>query len=471
MTATFPGVSAMSIPTRPTLRVYSMDNRGLTAEQIAVTFAMTSRSPDPFDHIAEQVSEQKAADFNNRWIVGYGHASVAEHAVLHLALENLSRLAADRVLDNRLASYTEKSSRYQVIAPHYFHIPDEIGHTAGILNTYRTTCDSLFATYLRITKSITDYLGANTLQHPDESDSAYRLRLRRRATDASRSVLPAATLTNLGLTANARTLERAISKLLSGDLAEVNEIGRRLRNASQPLAPTLVKYAQRNDWLAGQFRQQPPPPATAGDIPRIRILAHPDNPFRDLTIAILMRQYQDYRCAEETADRMSRTEQTAFISQTMAGSGRHDAPPREFEIPRYRIQFRFDYGALREFRRHRMQTCLTAPLTVGNGYATDPLIAEAGVADDFEQALVDADQAHHQLAAYHPATAQYLVTHAHYQTVVSDLSLRECYHLFRLRSSPAAHRSIREPVQAAMAAIENIHPGILQWLPEDSRRA
>ena len=55
-----------------------------------------------------------------------------------------------------------------------------------------------------------------------------------------------------------------------------------------------------------------------------------------------MRQYPDYRCAEETADRMSRTEQTEFISQVMAGSGRHDTPPREFEIPRYRIQFRFD---------------------------------------------------------------------------------------------------------------------------------
>lgn len=118
-----------------------------------------------------------------------------------------------------------------------------------------------------------------------------------------------------------------------------------------------------------------------------------------------------------------------------------------------------------------MQTCLTAPLIVDNGYATDPLIVEAGVANDFEQALVAADQAHHRLAACHPATAQYLVTHAHYQTVVSDLSLRECYHLFRLRSSPAAHRSIREPIQAAMAAIENIHTGILQWLPEDSRRA
>ena len=46
-------------------------------------------------------------------VVGYGHASVAEHAVLHMAVENISRLACDALEDNRLASYTEKSSRYR----------------------------------------------------------------------------------------------------------------------------------------------------------------------------------------------------------------------------------------------------------------------------------------------------------------------------------------------------------------------
>jgi len=79
----------------------------LTEEQIAVTFAMTSRSPEPFDEIARRVTEESAASFNERWVVGYGHASVAEHAVLHLAVENISRLACDTLEDNPLASYTE----------------------------------------------------------------------------------------------------------------------------------------------------------------------------------------------------------------------------------------------------------------------------------------------------------------------------------------------------------------------------
>ncbi len=96
-------------------RVYPLDAHDLSEEQIAVAFAMTSRRPEPFDEIAREVSQEKAADFHERWVLGYGHASVAEHAVLHLAAENISRLACDTLEDNRLASYTEKSSRYQVL--------------------------------------------------------------------------------------------------------------------------------------------------------------------------------------------------------------------------------------------------------------------------------------------------------------------------------------------------------------------
>ena len=59
-------------------RVYPLDARSLSEEQIAVAFAMTSRRPEPFDEIARQVSQETAAGFHERWVVGYGHASVAE---------------------------------------------------------------------------------------------------------------------------------------------------------------------------------------------------------------------------------------------------------------------------------------------------------------------------------------------------------------------------------------------------------
>ena len=91
-----------------------------------MVFAMTSRRPEPFDEIALEVSKERAAGFHERWVLGYGHASVAEHAVLHLAVENVSRLACDTLEDNRLASYTEKSSRFQIMPSDYFHVPQEL---------------------------------------------------------------------------------------------------------------------------------------------------------------------------------------------------------------------------------------------------------------------------------------------------------------------------------------------------------
>ena len=122
-------------------RIYPLDTRELTEEQLAVVFAMTSRNPQPFDEIARLVSEERAADFHERWVLNYGHASVAEHAVLHLAVENVSRLACDTLEDNRLASYTEKSSRYQVLERGHYHVPGELDDAPALHAVYVETCD------------------------------------------------------------------------------------------------------------------------------------------------------------------------------------------------------------------------------------------------------------------------------------------------------------------------------------------
>ena len=127
-------------------RVYPLDPRELTEEQLAVVFAMTSRNPQPFDEIAKAVTEERAADFHERWVLNYGHASVAEHAIVHMAVENVSRLACDTLEDNRLASYTEKSSRYQVLDQGSYHVPGELdGHP--LREVFVDTCDALFRSY------------------------------------------------------------------------------------------------------------------------------------------------------------------------------------------------------------------------------------------------------------------------------------------------------------------------------------
>ena len=82
--------------------------------------------------------------------------------------------------------------------------------------------------------------------------------MRTTALDACRYLLPAAALANLGMTANARVLEHAISKMLSSPLAEVQQIGQEVRAAAQVETPTLVKYANPVPYLqTGPGRLQP----------------------------------------------------------------------------------------------------------------------------------------------------------------------------------------------------------------------
>jgi len=92
-------------------QVYLLDPQKFNSETIAVAFAKTSRSPETFQHIADELTDEKSAKFNEKWVIGYGHSSVAEHATLHIAVENVSRLAVETLQANRLASYTEKSTR------------------------------------------------------------------------------------------------------------------------------------------------------------------------------------------------------------------------------------------------------------------------------------------------------------------------------------------------------------------------
>ena len=455
-------------------RIYPLDPRKLTAEQIAVTFAMTSRRPEPFDEIAEQVSQEKAADFHERWVVGYGHASVAEHAVLHLAVENISRLACDSLEDNRLASYIEKSSRYQVIPRDCWHFPRELAGETALAELYRDTCAGLFQDYCRFIDGCLTLLKQRHPPGERERESAYNLRLRRIATDSCRLALPSATLTNVGVTANARVLEHAISKLMSSELVEEQELGHELREEGRAISPTLIKYAVENAYLKdlpliqrdltkGTFSGNDT--GEAAPTVRVRLVQWEKDSTPKLAAALLYpRSHLSHGETLQRVAAMPCQEQQAIIDRCVAGLGPHDAPPRAFELADFTFEFTMDYGAYREFKRHRMQSYLPQQLTVAHGYRTPELLVEAGLQGEFDQAMERVSSAFRQAYQFSPVVSQYLVTHAHYCRVLSKMNLRECFHLFKLRTSSLAHFSIREPIAQAMKLAVEAHPQLFKHL-------
>ena len=461
-------------------RVYPMDAHDLSQEQIAVAFAMTSRRPEAFDEIAEQVSKEKAADFHERWVLGYGHSSVAEHAVVHLAVENVSRLASDTLEDNRLASYTEKSSRYQVMPEDYYHVPEELAQHPDLKKEYEAACQGLFQGYMKLIDGCMDYLRETTPRIATERDGAFNMRLRRVATDHCRAVLPAATLTNVGVTANARTLEHAIAKLVSSELAEEQSLGDAVREQGRLITPTLIKYANKVDYLerapglqldmARRFGFPDEEPTaedavTGASAPEVR-LVHWDRKGEEKLAAALLYRHSNlsYEQVWDRVKDLGPESRRSIIDESVAGMGPHDAPMREFEVVDYQFEFMLDYGAYREFKRHRMMSYLPQPLTVAHGYRIPPVAAQAGLSPEFEEMVRPAEEAYWKVREVSPLAAQYLVTHAHNRRVVSKFNLRECYHLFKLRTSEDAHFSIREPMEEAMRLAVEVQPQLFRHL-------
>lgn len=196
-----------------------------------------------------------------------------------------------------------------------------------------------------------------------------------------------------------------------------------------------------------------------------RLVHHDPQAEEKLTAALLYRLGGlDYGQVWARVRRMSAQERERVIDEALRRLGPHDVPLRELETVDYTFELTLDYGAYREFKRHRMQTYIAQPLTVDLGYVVPPLVREAGVAGPFQEAMEASARACRRLAAELPHVAAYVVTHAHRRRVLAKMNLRECYHLFKLRTQPTAHFTLREAVRQAMELARQTHPLLFRHL-------
>ena len=449
-------------------QVYLLDPQKLSPETIAVTFAKTSRSPDSFREIAAELTEDKSAEFHEKWVVGYGHSSVAEHAVLHIAVENISRLAVESLESNRLASYTEKSTRYQKWGVDAFFVPDEL--TNHVLNSkYLETCQLLFDTYLQSLSPVKEAVKQDLPQQPGEKESAWDRRIRPEITDVCRFILPACALANVGVTINARTLEHAIQKMLSHPLAEVRSLGQEIKLVAQAEVPTLVKYADEIPYLIStshSFSQacaQTNLPVGFSDWCQL-ISSDFEGENQVLAAALYRFGYCGYAQALDFIRNISVGERQKLADMLLLNLGKYDIPLRELEHARFTFDLVLDQGAYNEFKRHRMMTQTPQNLTARLGYAVPRLISAAGFEKTYRQAMETALESYEQIAAFNPDVAAYLVPNAFNRRVLCSFNLREAFQFLALRSGANAHFSIRRVARRMAEQIQASSPLLGQYL-------
>ena len=456
--------------TAPKRDIYLLSPKEYSPETIAVAFAKTSRAPESFREIAAGLTDEKSAQFHEKWVVGYGHASVAEHAVLHLAIENASRLAMESIESNRLASYTEKSTRYQKWDANAFHIPTELdGHP--LRDEYIATCRGLFETYAAALEPVKAVVQQAVPQREGEKDEAWDRRIRSQYVDVCRFLLPASALANVGMTANGRVLENAIRKWRSSPLAEVREIGETIKNVAQAEIPTLVKYAEPVPYLveSGEALAEIVHPKAFVEKRKSKdwcTLIDYDKEGEQRILAAALYRYGNMSYSEAlSAVRNSPQQREPIADALLSRLGRHDTPLRELEYTSYTFDIIMDQGAYAEFKRHRMMSQSPQLLSGALGYAVPKRMALAGLEGEYCKAMDAAVTLWEKLAAWNPQVAQYIAPNGFNRRVLATFNLREAFAFCQLRAAPNAHFSIRKVAERVYEEIQNVHPLLTKYMP------
>jgi thymidylate synthase ThyX len=444
-------------------QIYLLNPLELPPETIAVAFAKTSRSPQSFRQIAAELTDEKSSEFHEKWVVGYGHASVAEHAVLHIAVENISRLAVESLESSRLASYTEKSTRYQKWGVNDFFTPPELRNSPH-LQLYLDTCRLLMETYHSALPAVREVVSTYFPRETNESESSWERRIRSEYVDVCRFLLPAACLANVGVTMNARNLEHSLNKMLSHPLEEVRQIGDEMKQAALGQAPTLVKYVAPNPYLI-QTRQyfepigQVIPTSLEQQNEWCRLVSHDSHSETRILAGVLYRHGQaSFAEILSYVEGLSESERCALARALMQPLGKFDIPLRELEHSSFTFDLILDQGAYFELKRHRMMTQTPQPLTADLGYAVPRLIAEAGIESEYRKAMEIARLTYTKLRESAPGIEAYVVPNGFNRRVLLTFNLRSADHLVSLRAAPSAHFSIRRVARRIAEEIQKCAP-------------
>ncbi len=473
-------------------RVYTL--MGVAPEIQAYALAKFSRSAKFLDETIRELSEDSAQKFLETFYFQYGHPSIADLAHFPLVLENIPLVQAIEVWDEPLIDGQESSTRYQNFNKRQFVTPVELLGTDYEL-PYKNMGNKLFGTYFSMKKSVAAYLYA---KHQDEkpegmSDQDATRIVSARTFDNIRYLLPASTMTNMGIIMSARTAEKMIVRLLSSNQKSIQELGVNIRAAIKDMpafnlsaekieelfydqedyvsklgfyesilglalkdvksAPTLVKYTNPSNYQRWMYSEALPEKAMEylDDIEpesgRGVNLHFNIDPETEAAATALYRgsRSHSFKQALEVVEGMDCWEKRCLVDTLFKNRGPYDEPVRESDTGRMLIfDIETDNGAFRDLIRHRNNVKIMQNMTHMLGYDVPDMIKNAGFEDEYREVMEEAGSLAQSIEKDLPQIGQYILPLAYRRKMLMKMDTRQLQYIVEIRTKPEGHFSYRE---------------------------
>ncbi len=423
---------------------------------------------------------ERAAKLYERIFLGYGDDSVAQLGGAHVACEWVSNVLTKILQRPRLGAYLEQSTRYIAYdAP----IPAPPGgfryyRDAQLGPEYIAAMDALFGIYADALPRVAAWAEREYPRADGEAPAAYQRAIKAKALDLLRGLLPASSLSHMGMFASGQTYEQLILHLLAHPLPEAQHYGRMILDEIKAVMPSFVARIEQpergGEWIAylgwraragarwGERLGLTAAAHAGADGPSVRLM-HTDGDEDDLLAALL---FESTAAGEDeirdAVGRLDDGERHALLSELIGTrANRRHRPGRGFEALRYRFEIVADYGAFRDLQRHRMLTVQWQSLTPNLGADVPEQVDLAGCGDAYRRALELSAAEYGRLAAdgQHLA-APYALCLGYRIRFVLDLNAREAMQLIELRSGREGHPNYRAVAHEMHAQIATVHPTV-----------
>ncbi len=422
------------------------------------------------------VGLRRAEELYDRVFVEYGDDSVAQLGGVHLACEQASNLLTKILEWGRLMSYLEQSTRYIAYDARiggryrYHRDPDVLSSRFG--TRYVGDMDRLFDTYGLLVAEMQDWFRRHHPKDPADSDFVYRQAIRAKAFDTVRGVLPAASLSNVGIFGTGQGYEQLLLRMRAHPLPEARTYADLMLYELRKVIPSFLKRVDLDDrgvaWssylattrsgtaemaaaLADRHAEllDDGPPSHPADPPTVELVDFdPDAEVKLVVAALYPHLHHSERAVEAMVRAMSVDERLAVLrAYEGERANRRHKPGRALERSVYRFDVLADYGAFRDLQRHRMLTIEWQRLSPRHGYSRPAAIDLAGLTDRFDEAMARSAALHDDLAEHFPEQAAYAVSLAYRVRFSMQFNAREAMHLLELRTTPQGHPAYRSVAQ------------------------
>jgi thymidylate synthase ThyX len=413
------------------------------------------------------VGLKRAEELYDRVFFEYGDDSVAQLGGVHLACEQASNVLTKVLEWGRLMAYLEQSTRYIAydarLAGRYRYYRDPTILQSRLGTRYVADMDRMFDTYAGLLPSMAAYFTERYPKRPEDSDFAYRTSVKAKAFDSLRGLLPAASLSNVGIYGTGQAYEALLLRMRAHPLPESRAYAELMLEELRKVIPSFLKrvdlperggewsrYLESTRKSTERLARQLFDGVEPEDRPMVTLTDF-DPDAEDKLVAAALYPYLSLPEDQVAARvKLMTAEEKLTVLKEYVGerANRRHRPGRAWERVDYRFDVLSDYGAFRDLQRHRMLTIEWQDLTPKHDYVLPEAVAEAGQTEVFAEAMERSAALYEALAdAGLVKQASYAVALAYRVRYVMQMNAREAMHLLELRTGPQGHPEYRRVCQ------------------------